>query len=162
MRTASEWKEKAREASERFDLTLPSGMVVTARRPGPLQLAFFRRIPLALAQQVVSGETVDPQSITAEEIVENVAFMRDLLTYCLLDPRISLDPQGDDEIHPRDIPEKDWKYILGWAMRSEEAEKLRPFRVGRGGDGARGDGQIVELPTLGAAEDSGPGFGVEF
>lgn len=162
MSRASEWKAKALEAAECCELPLPSGMVVTARRPGPIQIAFFRRLPLALAQQALAGEKPDPQSASPEEVIENLAFMRDLLVYCLVDPRVSLDPKGEDEIHPRDIPQGDWQFILRWAMRAEEAAKLAPFRVERRGDPAGSHGEIVELPSVATAGDRGPGFSAEF
>ena len=30
-------------------------------------------------------------------------------------------PPGPEEIHPRELPEADWMYIVEWAMRLKEA-----------------------------------------
>ncbi len=156
MNKASEWKKKARESAEVEELTLPSGMLVKCRRPGPIQLAYFRRLPLALAQQA-SGVEIPREDVTENETLETRSFFRELLTYCLVEPRVSLAPANDYEIHPRDIPEDDWKYIMAWAMRAEEAAKLAPFRGERPGDPTGSRSEVVEMSPIGADGDQGPG-----
>ena len=111
--TAAQWIEKGRLAAEAYELSLPSGMVVRARRPGPIQIAYWRPF---LEPRVQS----ESQRLSQEEIRQSAVFMRDLLTYCLLTPRISLEPLSEEEIHPRNIPDGDWQFILRWAMRLEQ------------------------------------------
>ncbi len=141
MGRASEWKEKAREAArvETVELALPSGMVILARRPGLLQLAGWDRMPLGLAGAAAGGPA---EQVSAEKAIELAAFLRDLLVYVCVDPRVSLTP-GEDEIHPKDIPQQDWTYILNWAMRVEEARSLEGFRRQRADAGGGGDGEAV-------------------
>jgi hypothetical protein len=59
-----------------------------------------------------------------EQAAEIAGFMRDLLLFCCVAPRVSLTP-GEDEIHPRDIPLEDWTFIVRWAMRAEAAVDLK-------------------------------------
>jgi hypothetical protein len=155
---AKDWRLRAAEeaAATAVDLTLPSGMTIRARRPDPLQMAMWRRLPLSLAA-TAAGET--GSAMSPEELMESVEASRQMLLYCCVSPRISLEPVGDDEIHPRDIPLGDAVFILRWAMRSEEAEKLRPFRIVEGAGDGGGDGQTVRAAAERAAGDSGSAAG---
>lgn len=152
---ADEWRAAAREAAlaEAVELELPSGVKILARRPDPEQLAAWGALPLGL----VTGGGAQ-QQMTEQEAQDLMRLSRDLLLYCSVDPRISQAP-GPGEIHPRDIPREDWMFILRWAMRSEEVEKLRPFRRGPA-DGGGGDGGAdVRGAAVGDAGDRGSGGG---
>jgi hypothetical protein len=152
--TGAEWKRRAQAEAEELaqDLELPSGMIIRARRPGPLQYTAWSRLPLMLA----NTSTPDCGPSGAAEIS---AFLRELLVYCCLSPRIAEQPKGDDEVSPRDIPEADWQYIVTWAMRVEEAAKLRPFRVERKDGGDHRDGENILVQTIGPVGDRGQGAG---
>jgi hypothetical protein len=98
-------------------------------------------------------------AISGAEAQEIAGFLRELLVYCCLEPRVSLTP-GEGEIHPREIPEADWMFIVSWAMRLREAEVLRPFRGGRTDDGGDGDGEAVFAETIDAVRDRRRSFGL--
>jgi hypothetical protein len=150
--TAQEWKAKSAAAAEVVDLTLPSGMVIEARRPGPMQLAAWDRLPLLLTDGAGGA------GLSNAEILETAAFMRELLIYCCVAPRVSMTP-GEEEIAPRDIAEADWLYIVRWAMRTEEAAAVRRFR-GLGANDRGGDrGEAVFVQAVGADGDRGSGAG---
>jgi hypothetical protein len=154
---AAEWLRLGQEAAlkEAIELQLPSGAKILARRPDPAQVAMWGRLPLGLSAAAAPGGG----PITDEQALEAMHLSRQMLYYCCVQPRISLDPRGDDEIHPRDIPPEDLLFLLRWAMRREEAEQLRPFR-GVGTDvGAGGDGQNLRTASVGAAGDRGSGAG---
>lgn len=156
MGKASEWKRAAAQTAEIVDLTLPSGMVIEARRPDGAQLAQWGLVPSSLAG-AVSGDA----GAAAPNAQSKFAQIRDLFTFCCVSPRISLAPQGDDEIHPRDIPEKDWTFVVRWALRAEEAAALTSFRAEFRDVGDRGDGEAVELPAERPVGAVGPGYGSE-
>jgi len=164
MARASEWAARAgeRARAEAADLELPSGQVILARRPDAAQLAVWGRLPLQLAAASVKGG--EAPAFTVDDGVELMAFYRDLLLYCCVEPRISTQPEGcaTDAIHPKDIPQEDWEYILRWAMRFEEAKKLEPFRFERTGAGLGGDGPDVERQAVADVADPGPGNCIEF
>lgn len=161
MSRASVWKARSQESAraEAIELELPSGMTILARRPDAAQLAVWGRLPLQLAAAAVKQET---PAFTAEDGVELMTFYRDLLTYCCIEPRISLAPAGEDEIHPKDVPQDDWQYILRWAMRFEEGRKFEGFRGERTGIGVGGDGEDVGGAAVGVAGDNGSGYSTEF
>jgi hypothetical protein len=159
MARANQWREKARAAAlaAAEELRLPSGAVILARRPDPVQLAAWGRLPMLLANAAHGQEPA--ARVSTEEMAEIAGLYRDLLSYCCVEPRISTDPKGDDEIHPREIPEGDWTFIIHWALRVPEARALESFRGGRSDDGDRGDGQGVRAAAVEPAGDSGPGSG---
>jgi hypothetical protein len=146
--TASEWKEKGRAGAEVVELTLPSGMVIRARRPGALQYAAWDRLPLMLAAAAEKGAA----DIAVAEAQEIAGFLRELLVYCCLEPRVSMTP-AEGEIHPREIPEADWMFIVSWAMRLKEVEELRPFRGERADGGGGDDGEAVFAETVRSIAD---------
>ena len=151
--TAQDWKAKGAAAAEVVELPLPSGMVISARRPGPMQFAAWDRLPVLMA---MDGESAGPT--TDGEALEIAGFLRELLIYCCVAPRVSMTP-GEDEIHPRDLPEKDWLYIVRWGMRLEEAAAVRSFRRRRTYGPGGNDGEAVFRETVGADGDRGSGAG---
>jgi hypothetical protein len=154
--TAREWREKADAAAETFsvDLPLPSGMVIRARRPGPLRFAQWQRVPMMIGQVATGGAG----ALSDEEALEIIGFMRELVAWCCVEPRIDVDG-GDDAMHPRDVPDRDFFCIVNWAMRTAEAQELRPFRGGRRDAAGDGGGENVFLPPVDADGDRGPGAG---
>jgi hypothetical protein len=158
MSRASEWAARGAElrAAEAEELELPSGAKILARRPDPMQLAVWGRIPLQMAAAAVGSP--EDLGLTETEAVELAQFYRDLLLYCCVEPRISQEPTGEEEIHPSAIPRDDWQFIVHWAMRYEEGRDLRGFRGGRSGAGDCGGGEDVEPAAIDAAGDRGPGF----
>jgi len=140
------------------EIELPSGTKIQARRPGPLQFANWERLPRTF-KFAGGGEVA---SVTEQEAEELAAFMRELLIYCCVMPRVSqaAAPDAEDEIRPQDVPEEDWKFILQWAMRLREAAAMQPFRRERANDGAGCDGENVLVQTVGSPGDQGPGAGV--
>jgi hypothetical protein len=147
MSRASEWRDRgaAVAVSEAVELVLPSGATILARRPDAMQLASWNKLPMSLAA-AASGEG-GAASVTTEQAGELAGFLRDLLVYCCVAPRISLTP-GEDEMHPRDVPQADWTFIINWALRVEEARSLTGFRGGRADAGDSGDGEGVRATAF--------------
>jgi len=151
MNKAAEWAQKARQAARKdaTELELPSGMVIRARRPGPLALAGWGRLPLSLAT-AANGGGVDAAPLGRDEAVQFTETLRDLLLYCVVEPAISLHP-ADGEIHPGEIPDDDLNYILAWAMRGPEAVSLESFRSKRHDDRAGQGGTGVSATAVNTA-----------
>lgn len=152
MGKAKEWKNKARAEKASEELTLPSGMVITARRPGPMQLMQWDKLPTALAA-AVTGTKITAGDLSTRDLSELAEFMRTLIMWCCVDPRVSLNPQSEEEIHPREIPEQDWVFIVNWALRVPEERALQPFRDGRTDDGGDRDGEGVRAEAVEPAGD---------
>jgi hypothetical protein len=152
--TNLEWRERARQVAlaEAVDLELPSGMKLRARRPNPMQLAAWGKLPMALAG---AAAQTPAQSLSAAEVAEMAGFLRELLVWCCVEPRVSLEP-GPKDIHPSEIPEKDWTFIINWGLRVEEARNLESFRGGRADAGAGRDGEDLRAAAEHPDADRGP------
>jgi hypothetical protein len=143
-----EWREKQAAA---VTLTLPSGLEILARRPGPLQVAMWDRLPLLLT--TFEGHA---EGLSKEQLAEAAAFTRELFEYCWVAPKLQ------EEISPREIPNEDFGFVMAWALRMKEAAALRPFRGERADAGGDGDSQAVFREAIGADGDrrSSAGAGV--
>jgi hypothetical protein len=144
MENATDWKNFVADkaAAKAVEVKLPSGMTIKARRPGPMQLALWGRLPFSLTAVVAGGN--GEASRTAQETAAEVSkFLRNLLLHCCVYPRISLDPHGEGEILPTDIDDEDLSFIVQWAMRTEESSDLESFRGKRTDVGGRGNGKDV-------------------
>ncbi len=151
--TAEAWRAAGREAAakEAVTLSLPSGVKIQARRPGPAWMASAGRLPVGLAA-IASGDAGGAQGL--EDARDTALFFRDLLEYCVVSPRISLGGEPGT-ILPSHIPDRDVSFLIAWALRGEEAARLATFRresgAGDGGDG----GEDVRAATERAAGDRG-------
>ena len=149
MDKAQAWAQKGAEAAreEATDLLLPSGMTIRARRPGPALLAAYGGLPMGLALTAASvNADAGEGGGAASQTIEVMDLMRELLLYCVVEPRISMTP-GPGQIRPRDVPNQDVDFILYWAMRGSEAASLETFRSRRADGGAGGNGAGVPGAT---------------
>ena len=145
MTKAQEWRAKGLESAqaEAQPLELPSGMTILARRPGPAFVANYARLPLTLASKLSEDQPLAVGSTRESSDQPGFAeFLRDLLVYTVVEPGISLTPTPD-QVHPRDIPNEDVEFIIGWALRRHEAESLSTFRAQRNDGPAGADGGSV-------------------
>jgi hypothetical protein len=154
---AAKWAALGAAADETdiVDLPLPSGMTIRARRPGITRLAYWGLIPLQLMAAIAEGQ--DSSSAAAAradrgEVFAHLAAKRDLLIYCVVEPRISMTP-GPGEIHPRDIPEADMDFLLAWGQRAAEVADLSRFRAQRSIPAVGSDGGSIPQPAQPDAGD---------
>jgi hypothetical protein len=153
--TAGEWRAKGAVAAA-VELTLPSGVTIRARRPNPLEFARWEKLPLMLVTAAEKGAG----SMAAAEIVETARFLRELLVFCCVEPRVALGSEaGEGEILAGEICEADWTYITQWGMRMKEVAEVRPFRGKRAVSGGGGDGENIFVQTVAVDGDRGPGAG---
>ena len=120
--TASAWREAARADRETraHRLELPSGAVILAAKPEPLEWILSGRIPqrlLGAALQPGAGDAAAESShgMTREEVIELAEFAVDLVKASVVEPRIG---EGDDEIPFAEIPIEDRAFIFEWACRA--------------------------------------------
>lgn len=147
----------AREAA--VPLVLPSGTEILARRPGPMQMAMWERLPQGLAAIAGGGPAPAPEQLTDTDVREIAGWMKEILVFCFIDPEIG---DGPDQLRPRDLLNDDLQFVLAWAMRGEEAAQLGPFRRRRSDADAGGNREDVQPAPERAAGDRGPGPGPGF
>jgi hypothetical protein len=100
-------------------LLLPSGAMILAVKPEPLDWILSGRIPqqlLGVALQASAGAPPDRDAaLTRDEILDLAGFARQLVKASVVKPPIG---DGPDEIALDDIPVKDRAYIFEWACRA--------------------------------------------
>lgn len=123
--SGKEWR-RAREEGVLFHF--PSGMIARVR---PVNLDTFIRygsIPDVLSgivSQLVSGG-VDPSKMTGDEYLKLMELQNVFCQTCFIEPRVVMQPAGDDEIGVEDISDED-KGIL-FAFLGRPASELSSFR----------------------------------
>lgn len=112
------------------------GKPVLMRRPSPLWFVFRGQLPVTLA---IAGAAAKADSYPAthkpEEAQSLAAWIVDLLSEVMVQPRISLSP-GPDEIPPDLLADEDLNFIIRWAVgevareggNGSPARDLAPFR----------------------------------
>lgn len=112
------------------------GKPVLMRRPSPLWFVFRGQLPLTLAiAGAVAKADAQPAAHTPQEAQALAAWIVDLLSEVMVQPRISLSP-GPDEIPPDLIADEDLNFIIRWAVgevaneggNGSPARDLAPFR----------------------------------
>jgi hypothetical protein len=131
--TASAWREAARSDREARAqrLELPSGAVILAAKPEPMEWILSGRIPQRLLgaaiQPAPGSDAPEPARVmTRDEVIELANFAVELVKASVVEPRIG---EGDDEIPFEEIPIEDRAFIFEWACRAlGHAEATREGR----------------------------------
>jgi hypothetical protein len=151
------WRAAARKEAEAnaVDLTLPSGTTIRARRPGLAMMVSHTALPMGLANLVRDTDDDDAGSSNLEAVDRMMAFTRDVLTNCVISPRIP------DDILPSEIPNGDIDFLIAWALRGEEAARLATFRAERRDAGSDNNGSVLSPKAEHDAGDRRSGVGSE-
>lgn len=128
---ASEYRKKmasaGRSSETIHDVKLPSGCVWKLKEPPIQQFIVSGKLPASLAAKMAQVSTANggdqtavsealKQELTPEDFTNSLAFGRDLLLFCAVEPRISLNPTFEDEIAPEEIDPEDFDFLLGWVI----------------------------------------------
>jgi hypothetical protein len=108
---------------------------------------------------MLAAMTAGAEQVSDEDALGTAVFMRELIGWCWVAPKIVSGTKEDNEIDPREIRDEDLGALLAWALRTKEAETLRPFRVRRNDNRGCPDGERVLMQTIGADGDRGPDYG---
>lgn len=123
-----------------FDVTLPSGAVWKLKEPPIQQFVLAGKIPASLAAKMAKAASKSGgnmatakesaiKDLSADDLLNSLAFGRDLLLYCAVSPKISLDPKADDEIAPEEILPEDFTFLINWVMKGgNSGDGLSNFR----------------------------------
>jgi hypothetical protein len=142
---AADWRsasQKSRE-SRAEKLTLPSGAVILAAGPEPLDWILSGRVPQRLLAAALEKDGAPPPAeseISGEEVLELARFACELVKASVVRPAIG---DGANEIRFEEIPVEDRAFIFQWACRALNApgsdgdsgkeglssEKLERFRA---------------------------------
>lgn len=131
---------KHRTGENTIDVKAPSGYVWKMKTPPIQEFILAGKLPAALTAKLTKIATEHKDNseeaqkamlakLTPDDFLANLAFGRDLLVHCAVDPKISLNPTSEDEISPEEIIPEDFMFLIGWVMRGgTTGESLDSFR----------------------------------
>lgn len=119
-------------------ITLPSGMVVRARRADMEGLALKGGLPMSLVRASQKLEGNSETEMTPEQIEEGakaLVFMREMTCKNCIEPQVIYDEAGEVVWRwpngvTREIETEDFKALAAW-VRGEEIDELDSFRPNR-------------------------------
>jgi hypothetical protein len=111
------------KVTETFEVTLPSGVEFTLRRPnlqaffssGILPASLLTKLMKAYQTQSAAGANA-LNELSVEESVGMLIFQGEVLKQSCVNPRLVAEPKEDDEIGFSDLADDDILAILEWAM----------------------------------------------
>ena len=149
--TPADWRaaSQADRLARAERLRLPSGAVILAVKPEPLEWIISGRIPQRLLGVVLNPDletaVAAPGEISREEVLELAKFSTQLVRASIVDPPVG---EGPDDIRLDEIPIKDRAFIFQWACRS-----LGQAEAGDGGFPGRDSQAATESPNHFPEED---------
>lgn len=113
MSKAAEYRAARKEKQQpTAELTLPSGAVFTVRRP-PLEVWMAGgRIPQSFLK--ASIEPSGAGAMTADDTVDVICFLREAITYAVVEPRLVAGTTAEDELDPADLDPEDFQFLCTW------------------------------------------------
>jgi len=119
--TPTDWRaaSQAERLARAERLCLPSGAVILAVKPEPLEWIISGRLPQRLLGVVLGPDpataAVAPETISREDILELAKFSTQIVRASIVDPPVG---DGPGEIRLEEIPIKDRAFIFQWACRA--------------------------------------------
>ena len=147
----------------RFEIALPSGRKILMR---PVSLKFALPNLSRFQTLVLRLREASKTPPTDEEAAEFESWIDLLLVDVMVEPRVSLAPQDESELHPRDVPAVDrlliFRLAVGEIGPSGDEPDLAEFRRKISGTtpAAGADGGDVPLPPERDAQPDGDDGGV--
>lgn len=82
------------------------------------------------AQNAVELEKELDRTLSAEQKMQLMIFIREAVNFACVNPKLSLNPSGPDQISPLELSEAEFNWLSGIVLnpRGAEAERLRNFR----------------------------------
>lgn len=166
---------KKKRESEVIPVPVPSGFTWMLRRPDIQGYILTGRMPQKLVEQFLQSAQkrgITPEGIQAKDVsalaqtpvdkdeaVATLFFMRELVQEACVKPRITEEPVGPDDIHPRKVDPEDFKFIFDWCLSYsgvagiDSLQKFRGERT-RTTAGSRSRGKKLRRKTIAATANN--------
>jgi hypothetical protein len=126
--TAEDFKAATFEKPEQVVLPFLKKAVLL-RRPSPLWFLLQGRMPVTLAAKLSQVDGIGAEGL-ATAMNEWAQWVYEALSDIMVKPRLSMHPQGPDEISPAMIDISDVKFMMAWAA-GEEVDGTRSLATFR-------------------------------
>ncbi len=132
---ASDYKKQTQANDLVFDLPMATPNCIWKVRQFPVeQYLLAGKLPTFLAEKIkktiIEEKPVELGQMSEEDFDETLAFTKKAIEYIAIEPRVSANPESDDEIAHEDIPQADFQILQNWIVTggAADAEKFRGER----------------------------------
>jgi hypothetical protein len=129
---ASEIKKLREEREQGVPVKLPSGIIVSIRKPNLSKLIESGDIPSELLSMALGKEGIDLGHYDADSVQKGIKMMNLMVKHSLVSPKVVENNPKEDEILVDDLSEDDKAFIVGEAQ--SEVGKLKSFRKEQGSE----------------------------
>lgn len=132
---ASDYKKQTQLNDLVFDLPMATPNCIWKVRQFPVeQYLLAGKLPTFLAEKIkktiIENAPAELDAMSEQDFDETLAFTKKAIEYIAIEPRVSSNPQSEDEIAHEDIPQPDFQILQNWIVSggAADAEKFRGER----------------------------------
>lgn len=116
---AKQYRRLRQQVERTADVTLPSGAVFTLRRPSLDLWVASGRMPQNFLKAMLEAQnaTLAAQiNFSAEEQMDGIHFVRDLVCYACVNPRVAVNPDSEDVLDLGELSPEDYQFLANWVQ----------------------------------------------
>ena len=116
---AKQYRRLRQSVEVTADVTLPSGAVFTLRRPSLDTWIASGRMPQTFLKAMLEAQQATPATqviFSAEEQMDGIQFVRDLVCYACVSPKVSANPTSEDVLDIAELSAEDYAFLSQWVQ----------------------------------------------
>ncbi len=116
---ARDYRRLRQQREVTADVTLPSGAVFTLRRPSLDLWIASGRMPQTFLRAMLETQQATPGAqvvFSAEETMDGIHFVRDLVCFACVSPRVATNPASEDVLDLAELDAADYQFLASWVQ----------------------------------------------
>jgi hypothetical protein len=116
---ARDYRRLRQQREVTADVTLPSGAVFTLRRPSLDLWIASGRMPQTFLRAMLETQQATPGAqvvFSAEETMDGIHFVRDLVCFACVSPRVAINPASEDVLDLAELDATDYQFLASWVQ----------------------------------------------
>lgn len=116
---ARDYRRLRQQREVTADVTLPSGAVFTLRRPSLDLWIASGRMPQTFLRAMLETQQATPGAqvvFSAEETMDGIHFVRDLVCFACVSPRVATNPTSEDVLDLAELDAADYQFLASWVQ----------------------------------------------
>ena len=116
---AKQYRRLRQQVEKTADVVLPSGAVFTLRRPSLDLWIASGRMPQTFLKAMLEAQNATLAAqvhFSADEQIDGIHFVRDLVCYACVNPRVAVHPQSEDELDIAELSPEDYAFLSNWVQ----------------------------------------------
>jgi len=116
---ARDYRRLRQQREVTAEVTLPSGAVFTLRRPSLDLWIASGRMPQTFLRAMLETQQATPGAqvvFSAEETMVGIHFVRDLVCFACVSPRVAINPASEDVLDLAELDAADYQFLASWVQ----------------------------------------------